>query len=88
MGSFPPPPEPSEKLSKGGIMKYIKKVYPRAGIVEEGEAMNKAPWYVIVRRCAVMPIVAVGIGLLALGMYIGWGWMAMRDALSWMPSWK
>ena len=53
--------------------------------------MNKAPWYVIALRLAVMPIIIVGIGLLALGMYIGWGWMAMRDVLSWlswMPLWK
>ena len=35
--------------------------------------MNKAPWYVIVLRLAVMPIVMVGIGLLAVGMGIGWG---------------
>ena len=43
--------------------------------------MNKAPWYVIALRFAVMPIIIVGIGLLALGMGIGWGREAMMDVL-------
>jgi len=34
---------------------------------------NRAPWYAVLRRLPMIPFVCLGLGLLVIATYVGWG---------------